>query len=115
MSWGFIDIMTLDVYLYSQNFSQPKFEAKSMKVLPLSEVKMKFSQLVEEVASLDEAITVTRHGKPVAIIVSPDEFDSWQETLAIRADAELMAEIRRGLEGSKHKRKLYTLEDLFTE
>jgi antitoxin YefM len=98
-----------------QNFSQPKFEAYRMKVLPLSEVKMKLSQLVEEVASLDEEITITRNGKPVAIIVSPDEFDSWKETLAIRADAELMAEIRRGLEDIKKKRKLYTLEELFTE
>ncbi|MGH8057306.1 MAG: type II toxin-antitoxin system Phd/YefM family antitoxin [Candidatus Entotheonellia bacterium] len=86
-----------------------------MKVLPLSEVKMKLSQLVEEVSSLDEEITITRHGKPVAIIVSPDEFDSWKETLAIRADAEFMAEIRRGLEGVKKRRKLYTLEELFIE
>jgi prevent-host-death family protein len=85
-----------------------------MKVLPLSEVKMKLSQLVEEVSSRDEEITITRNGKPVAIIVSPDEFDSWKETLAIRADAELMAEIRRGLEDIKKKRKLYTLEELFT-
>jgi prevent-host-death family protein len=86
-----------------------------MKVLPLSEVKMKLSQLVEEVSSLDEEITITRNGKPVAIIVSPDEFDSWKETLAIRADAALMVEIRRGLEDIKKKRKLYTLEELFTE
>jgi antitoxin YefM len=86
-----------------------------MKVLPLSEVKMKLSQLVEEVASLDEEITITRNGKPVAIIVSPDEFDSWKETLAIRADAELMAEIRKGLEDIKKKRRLYTLEELFAE
>ena len=86
-----------------------------MKVVPLSEVKMKLSQLVEEVSSLDEEITITRNGKPVAIIVSPDEFDSWKETLAIRADAEFMAEIRRGLEDIKKKRKLYTLEELFAE
>ena len=86
-----------------------------MKVLPLSEVKMKLSQLVEEVSSLDEEITITRNGKTVAIIVSPDAFDSWKETLAIHADAELMAEIRRGLEDIKKKRKLYTLEELFTE
>ena len=86
-----------------------------MKIIPLSEVKMKLSQLVEEVSSLDEEITITRNGKPVAIIVSPDEFDSWQETLAIRADADLMAEIRRGLEAIKKRRKLYTLEELFTE
>jgi len=50
----------------------------------------------------------------MATIVSPDEFDGWKETLAIRADAELMVEIRRGLEDIKKKRKLYTLEELFT-
>src|SRR5262249_1008343 len=98
-----------------QNLRQPKFEASLMKVLPLSEVKMKLSQLVEEVSSLDEEITITRNGRPVAIMVSPDEFDSWKETLAIRADVELMAEIRRGLEDIKKKRKLYTLEELFAE
>jgi antitoxin YefM len=86
-----------------------------MKVLPLSEVKMKLSQLVAEVSSLDEEIMITRNGKPVAIIVSPDEFDSWKETLAIRADTELMAEIRRGLADIRKKRQLYTLEELFTE
>jgi prevent-host-death family protein len=86
-----------------------------MKVLPLSEVKMKLSQLVEEVSSLDEEITITHNGEPVAIIVSPDAFDSWKETLAVRADAALMAEIRRGLEDIKNKRKLYTLEELCTE
>ena len=86
-----------------------------MKVLPLAKVKMKLSQLIEEASSLDEEITITHNGKPVAIIVSPDAFDSWKETLAIRADAALMAEIRRGLEDIKKKRKLYTLEELCTE
>jgi antitoxin YefM len=86
-----------------------------MKILPLSEVKMKLSELVEEVSSRDEEITITKNGKPVAIMVSPDEFDSWKETLAIRADEELMSEIRRGLKDLKKKRKLYTLEELFEE
>lgn len=86
-----------------------------MKILPVSEVKMKLSQLVEEVAGRDEEITITKNGKPVAIIVSPDEFDSWKETLSIRADTELMEEIRRGVANLKKKRKLYTLEELFAE
>jgi antitoxin YefM len=67
---------------------------------------MKLSQLVEEASSLDEEIIITRNGKPVAIIVSPDAADSWKATLAIRTDAALMAEIRRGLEDIKNKREL---------
>lgn len=76
---------------------------------------MKLSELVEEVSSRDQEITITRNGKPVAIIVSPDEFESWKEALSIRADEELMAEIRRGLEDLKKRRELYTLEELFKE
>ncbi len=84
-----------------------------MKILSLSEVKMKFSELVEEVSSRDEEITITRNGKPVAIMVSPDEFDSWKETLSIRSDEDFMSEIRRGLNDLKKEQKLYTLEELF--
>ena len=85
-----------------------------MKTLPLSEAKTKLSGLVEKVRSRDEEIVITRNGRPVAVLVSPDEFDSWKETVAIRADTALMREIKAGLSALKAKKaKLYTLEDLF--
>ena len=83
-----------------------------MKTLPLSEVKMKLSQLVEEISSRDEEITITRNGKPAAVLISPDEFESWKETLAIRSDSELMQEIRRGLRGLARAKRRYSLEEL---
>ncbi len=86
-----------------------------MKTLPLSEVKTRLSQLIDQVASRDEVITITRNGRPAAVLVSPDEFESWKETVAIRSDTELMKEIRRGLRGLKRTRKLYTLEELFSD
>ena len=86
-----------------------------MKTLPLSEVKTRLSQLIEEVVSRDEAITITRNGRPAAILLSPEEFESWKETVTIRSDAEFMKEIRRGLRGLKRVRKLYTLAELFED
>lgn len=86
-----------------------------MKTLPLSEVKTRLSQLIDQIASRDEVITITRNGRPAAVLVSPDEFESWKETVAIRSDTELMKEIRRGLRGLKRTRKLYTLEKLFSD
>ncbi|MCI0483130.1 MAG: type II toxin-antitoxin system Phd/YefM family antitoxin [candidate division NC10 bacterium] len=86
-----------------------------MKTLPLSEVKTRLSQLIDQIASRDEVITITRNGRPAAVLVSPDEFESWKETVAIRSDTELMKEIRRGLRGLKRTRKLYTLEELFSD
>lgn len=84
-----------------------------MKTLSLSEVKMKLSELVDHVSSRDEEITITRNGKPAAVLVSPDEFESWKETIAIRSDKALMKEIQRGLKQLKKTRQTYTLDGLF--
>lgn len=84
-----------------------------MKTLPLSEVKSKLSGLVERVRSLEEEVVITKNGRPAAVLVSPGEFESWRETVAIRGDASLMREIRAGLSAlKKRKVRLYTLDEL---
>ena len=87
-----------------------------MKTLPLTEAKTKLSSLIDEVRDRDEEVTITRNGRPVAVLVSADEFESWKETISIRADAALMEEIRQGLAALKEgNAKLYTLEELFDQ
>ena len=84
-----------------------------MKTLSLSEAKMKLSRLVETVSATDEAVVITKNGSPAAVLVSPDEFESWKETIAIRTDVPLMQEIKKGLRALKTKKaKLYTLNEL---
>jgi len=84
-----------------------------MKTLPLSEAKSKLSNLVERVNANDEEVVITRNGRAAAVLVSPGEFESWKETVAVRGDADLMREIKSGLAALKaRKAKLYTLEDL---
>jgi len=85
-----------------------------VKTLSLSEAKMKLSGLVETVKSTDEEIVITKNGSPAAVLISPDEFESWKETMAVRSDVSLMNEIRKGLKELKAKKsKIYTLEELF--
>ena len=85
-----------------------------MKTLPLSEVKANLSGLVEDVERRDEEVMITKNGRPAAVLVSPDEYESWKETLAVRSDKNLMREIKTGLTALKaRKAKLYTLEELF--
>lgn len=86
-----------------------------MKVLPLSEVKTKLSELVDVVERRDETVTVTRNGKPVAVLVSKDEYDGWQETIEIMRDAEFMKEIQAGIRALKRTKKRYTLDELFAD
>ena len=85
-----------------------------MKTLSLSEAKMKLSSLIEAVQATDEEVLITKNGAPAAFLVSPDEFDSLKETIAVRSDSALMQEIKEGLKDLKRKKaKLYTLEELF--
>lgn len=85
-----------------------------MKTLSLSEAKMKLSGLVESLQKTDEEIMITKNGKPAAVLISPEEFESWRETISIQSDKELMEEIKQGLkELKKGRAKLYSLEELF--
>jgi antitoxin YefM len=83
-----------------------------MKILSVSEAKMKLSELVKKVQHMDEEVVITRNGKPAAVLISPDELESMRETLQIKADRELMKEIHAGLKALQGKSKLYTLEEL---
>ncbi len=75
---------------------------------------MKLSALIDSIGITDEEIVITKNGRPAAVLVSPDEFESWRETLIVRSDIELMEEIKRGLDAIKRKKaSLYTLDELF--
>jgi antitoxin YefM len=83
------------------------------KTLSVSEAKMKLSGLVNTVHATDEEVVITKNGSPVAVLVSPDELESLKETVRVRSDAALMAEIKDGLKQLRSKKaRLYTLEEL---
>lgn len=84
-----------------------------METLSLSEAKMKLSELIERVQTTDAEFVITKNGRPAAVLVSPDEFDGWKETIEIKSDKELMAEIKKGISALKNRSKVYTLEELF--
>ena len=87
-----------------------------MKTVPLSEAKAKLSKLLDSVEGRDEEVVITRNGRAAAVLVSSADFESWKEMATVRADADLVAEIRRGLTALRRgKAKLYTLDELFAD
>jgi prevent-host-death family protein len=66
--------------------------------LPLATVKAKLSELIERVSSQHDRVTITRNGRPAAVLVSADDLDGLEETLAIMSDPKLLASVRRGNE-----------------
>ncbi len=61
--------------------------------MSVTEAKDRLSALVDSVESTHDAIVITRHGKPAAVLISPDDLDSLQETLAWLSDPEHAAEM----------------------
>jgi len=64
------------------------------ETLPLSTVKARFSELVDRVAREQARVTVTRKGRPAAVLVSPEDLASLEETLAVLSDPQLMDQVR---------------------
>ncbi len=52
-----------------------------MRAVPLSEAKDKLSGLIDEAESTHEIITITRHGRPAAVLMAADDLESLHETL----------------------------------
>jgi antitoxin YefM len=64
------------------------------ETLPLSSVKAHLSELVDRVEDQHDRVVVTRNGKPAAVLISQEDLESLEETLAILSDPAIMAQIR---------------------
>jgi prevent-host-death family protein len=62
--------------------------------VPVTDAKAHLSDLVDRVEHEHERILVTRNGLPAAVIISPDDLESLEETIEILRDRELMKSIR---------------------
>ena len=78
-----------------------------MTTLPLGEVKAHLSELVGRVHNHHERVTVTVHGRPSAVLLSVEDLERLEETVAILGDpatlrrlADSDAELARGEEVS---------------
>ena len=64
------------------------------ETMSLAAVKARFSELVDRVERQQDRVVVTRNGKPAAVLISPDDLESLEETLAVMSDRSLAAQIR---------------------
>jgi prevent-host-death family protein len=64
------------------------------ETVPFTEAKAHLSELVDRTAREHERFLVTRNGVPVAVLLSPDDLESLEETVSILQDEALMESIR---------------------
>jgi antitoxin YefM len=85
------------------------------ETLSLSSVKAHLSELVDRVEDQHDRVVVTRNGKPAAVLVSHDDLESLEETLAIMSDPVLMAQIRDSEQTDTTEDPAATLAELQVE
>ena len=64
--------------------------------IPANQARQNFYNLLNQVIEEDKIIKVHRRNGQRVVMMSEEEFESWQETLEIMSDPELMASIKQG-------------------
>jgi prevent-host-death family protein len=65
-----------------------------MTTEPLRAVRDHLSEVVDRVEHQHERVVITRNGHPAAVLVSPDDLDQLEETIAVLSDPDALADIR---------------------
>lgn len=77
----------------------------------LAHTKAHLSEIIDEVEATQDTVVITRRGKPAAVILGVDEYDSIMETLDILATPGALEEIRQA-EADIAAGNYYTLEQI---
>ena len=59
----------------------------------LREVRSRFSEFIERVSRHHERVVITRNGSPAAVLMSPEDLESLEETMAVLADREAVKQL----------------------
>jgi len=65
-----------------------------MSTESLRELREHLSEVVDRVEHQHERVTVTRNGRPVAVLISPEDLAELEETLDVLSDPKALADIR---------------------
>jgi len=61
-----------------------------MSVLPVADARAQLSRLIDEATTTHERFEITRNGRRAAVLLSADDYDTLQDTIAVLSDAELL-------------------------
>ncbi len=67
-----------------------------METVPLTDVRSTLSSVVERVATTHVRVTITRNGRPAAVLINPADLEALEETLDVLSDPATMQQLREG-------------------
>ena len=72
----------------------------AMETTSLADAKNRLSELVSAVEGTWERVTITKNGRPAAVLIADDDLESLTETLAILSVPEAMSAIAEAESGT---------------
>ena len=66
--------------------------------IPLTELRPKLPKIMDRLSKYFDRYVITRHGKPEAVMLSEEDYESLLETLDILSDQKLMKDIKKSRE-----------------
>lgn len=62
-----------------------------MKTIPVADARSHLSKLIDEATATHQRFEITRNGHRAAVLLSAEDYDTLQDTIAVLSDAELLA------------------------
>jgi len=76
------------------------------ETIPFTEAKAHLSELVDRTSREHERFVVTRNGRPAAVLLSPEDLESLEETVDILQDRALLDSIRKSRQEAADGKRL---------
>lgn len=76
-------------------------------MLPVTDVKQRFLELLKKVEAYHEVVTITKNGVPKGVLLSIEDFEALLETIEILSDPKTMKSLDRSKKQAK-KGKFYS-------
>ena len=87
---------------------------ESQTILPVTKVKRELLEILKAMEEDYSTVTVTRNGKPVGVIMTPDRYEALFETIDILGDSEALQSLKASQEDFKSGR-VYSHDEVWKD
>lgn len=77
-------------------------QRRALEQVSLADAKSRLSEVVDGVEAEHSRVVITRHGKPAAVLIAPEDLEALEDTLDLLGDPEALRSLRRAAEDLEH-------------
>lgn len=71
---------------------------RGLEQVSLADAKSRLSEVIDGVQAEHRRVTITRHGKPAAVLVAPEDLEALEDTLDLLGDPQARSSLRSAVD-----------------